>query len=438
MRRCPALSPSNFQVLSSNFRNALGRSPFCRRQNRNPANRLMLARSSAWYGHCGARPRVPPDARVDRACRPRAGAGGCAAAGRTRRSRPSGRDGRATRSVGAAAVAADGRRGRADHTRPPPIKEPGPMRVGRGPSGQRLDTVVQDSPSAPAIPLPSFTFEGVSNVNGVLPPDTNGDVGPNHYVQWVNLSFAIWSKGTADDAAGAAVRARPGQRAVAGLRRTVRVQERRRPDRHVRPSRRSLVDEPARAAEHLLWIPVRSLLPVHRGLGDAGSDGRVSPVSVRLQQAERLPEIRVVAGRLLHGDQPVSGVVAAIRRTGRRRLRSQQDAGRPAGVDGVLRSCLGGHQPRRHAAEPFDGPAPPSGSPELFRADGRRCVGLLAGSAADVAVPRRLGAAERHPRSRRPAALPTAPFDSDLCGLCRELHSAARHDGEGRRAWPIG
>ena len=44
------------------------------------------------------------------------------------------------------------------------------------------------------IPSPLQNFEGVNNVNGVLPPDTNGDVGPNHYMQWVNLSFAIYSK----------------------------------------------------------------------------------------------------------------------------------------------------------------------------------------------------------------------------------------------------
>lgn len=44
--------------------------------------------------------------------------------------------------------------------------------------------------------MPSFgqNFEGVGNVNGVLPPDTQGDVGPNHYVQMINLSFAIWNK----------------------------------------------------------------------------------------------------------------------------------------------------------------------------------------------------------------------------------------------------
>ncbi len=37
-------------------------------------------------------------------------------------------------------------------------------------------------------------WEGVTNRNGVAPPDTEGDVGPNHYVQWVNLSLAIWNK----------------------------------------------------------------------------------------------------------------------------------------------------------------------------------------------------------------------------------------------------
>lgn len=41
---------------------------------------------------------------------------------------------------------------------------------------------------------PQVSFDGVGNVNGVLPPDTQGDVGPNHYFQMVNLSFAIWDK----------------------------------------------------------------------------------------------------------------------------------------------------------------------------------------------------------------------------------------------------
>jgi hypothetical protein len=65
------------------------------------------------------------------------------------------------------------------------------------PPGQFRDPVLQESTgNVPTlnIPSPLQSFEGVNNVNGVLPPDTNGDVGPNHYMQWVNLSFAIYSK----------------------------------------------------------------------------------------------------------------------------------------------------------------------------------------------------------------------------------------------------
>ncbi len=39
-----------------------------------------------------------------------------------------------------------------------------------------------------------LSFNGVGNVNYVQPPDTQGDIGPNHYMQMVNLSFAIWNR----------------------------------------------------------------------------------------------------------------------------------------------------------------------------------------------------------------------------------------------------
>jgi subtilase family serine protease len=58
------------------------------------------------------------------------------------------------------------------------------------------DPIVQNAPMASLIPAPSTSFDGLGNVNGVLPPDTNGDVGPNHYVQSVNVSFAVYSKGS--------------------------------------------------------------------------------------------------------------------------------------------------------------------------------------------------------------------------------------------------
>jgi hypothetical protein len=47
-----------------------------------------------------------------------------------------------------------------------------------------------------AMPAPSRNFAGLTNVNGVYPPDTTGEAGPNHYMQWVNLSFAIYDKAT--------------------------------------------------------------------------------------------------------------------------------------------------------------------------------------------------------------------------------------------------
>jgi subtilase family serine protease len=76
-------------------------------------------------------------------------------------------------------------------------REPRWRRVSRQPSGLLLDPIVQSTPAVPSMPTPSSSVEGIGNGNGVLPPDTNGDVGPNHFVQWVNLSFAVYNKGTA-------------------------------------------------------------------------------------------------------------------------------------------------------------------------------------------------------------------------------------------------
>ena len=44
------------------------------------------------------------------------------------------------------------------------------------------------------IPAPLVSFNGPNNISGVQPPDTIGDVGPNHYVSMTNLSFAVYSK----------------------------------------------------------------------------------------------------------------------------------------------------------------------------------------------------------------------------------------------------
>jgi len=61
-----------------------------------------------------------------------------------------------------------------------------------GPTGQ--DPALQTFEPAIGAATVGANFEGVNNVNGVLPPDTVGDIGPNHYVQMVNLSFAIYDR----------------------------------------------------------------------------------------------------------------------------------------------------------------------------------------------------------------------------------------------------
>jgi hypothetical protein len=52
-------------------------------------------------------------------------------------------------------------------------------------------------PKAPA-PAPIITFDGLdfATWGGGHPPDTNGDVGPNHYIQSVNTSVGIYNKST--------------------------------------------------------------------------------------------------------------------------------------------------------------------------------------------------------------------------------------------------
>ena len=57
------------------------------------------------------------------------------------------------------------------------------------------DPVLQDYiPADRSNPIIGENYDGISNLSGVAPPDTDGDVGPNHYFQMINLSFAIWDK----------------------------------------------------------------------------------------------------------------------------------------------------------------------------------------------------------------------------------------------------
>src|SRR2546428_553448 len=97
------------------------------------------------------------------------------------------------------------------HDLSPPLRDmkPAPERTGRwegpenprssytGPNVKVHDPVVQSwfSPWAPLVmPTPIQNFEGLGNFFGGWPPDTEGDVGPNHYMQFINDHLQIWNK----------------------------------------------------------------------------------------------------------------------------------------------------------------------------------------------------------------------------------------------------
>jgi hypothetical protein len=69
------------------------------------------------------------------------------------------------------------------------------------PAGVAAPQSVSAQAATSAIPAPSVNFEGLSNQDNfdvvgfrVNPPDTNGDVGKNHYVEMINLVFGVYSK----------------------------------------------------------------------------------------------------------------------------------------------------------------------------------------------------------------------------------------------------
>jgi hypothetical protein len=60
------------------------------------------------------------------------------------------------------------------------------------PTAQKDALVRQTAPAAP-MPSPLLNMDGISNLDGVAPPDTEGDIGPNHYVQWINVHIQGWT-----------------------------------------------------------------------------------------------------------------------------------------------------------------------------------------------------------------------------------------------------
>ncbi len=82
-----------------------------------------------------------------------------------------------------------------------PADEPdrGPIATGDG--GYSGDGALQSAPPAATIPSTQQNFEGLSNQANfnifgfrVNPPDPNGEVGPNNYVEMINLVFGVYDK----------------------------------------------------------------------------------------------------------------------------------------------------------------------------------------------------------------------------------------------------
>ncbi len=79
---------------------------------------------------------------------------------------------------------------------PGSVKQPNQATPNSSPNW--VDPVAQQSPGKGQMPEPIMNFEGLtkSEGGGWTPPDTNGDVGPNHYIQTVNIALGIYNKVT--------------------------------------------------------------------------------------------------------------------------------------------------------------------------------------------------------------------------------------------------
>lgn len=90
---------------------------------------------------------------------------------------------------------------KAEHEEQPLYRHPRPTQPpqtssGYGTSGlARVQSLLKNIwQPQPTMPAPLLTFEGHNNTCSCQPPDTDGDVGPNHYVEAINESIKIFDK----------------------------------------------------------------------------------------------------------------------------------------------------------------------------------------------------------------------------------------------------
>src|SRR3989441_12628122 len=107
-----------------------------------------------------------------------------------------------------------------DHAVSPPVRDlptntelPGrrikPLHIipPAGPASTQVDGALQTSSTAAVATTAGLNFAGAGKGDygftpDAAPPDTNGAVGATQYVQWVNESFAVFSKSTGTIAVG--------------------------------------------------------------------------------------------------------------------------------------------------------------------------------------------------------------------------------------------
>jgi len=78
----------------------------------------------------------------------------------------------------------------------PRVPKPGAGKPGSGGNTVASPAAAKSSTQTIGSPITDFVanFEGTGNNDGVLPPDTNGDVSSKYYVQWVNLSISVFDR----------------------------------------------------------------------------------------------------------------------------------------------------------------------------------------------------------------------------------------------------
>ena len=87
-----------------------------------------------------------------------------------------------------APVTKPGKKAEDDNVSPPP------NRIERPSTDPLVQSTVGNGAFNSEIPSPIISFDGITNACGCAPPDTQGEVGPNHYVEMVNLHFRIFNK----------------------------------------------------------------------------------------------------------------------------------------------------------------------------------------------------------------------------------------------------